>query len=382
MLRVAHLFSGAGGDILAGLILGHEPVLAVEHSKFCCDVLRERKEDGWLPSTLEIVDGDIRTVDFSRWKGRVDQISAGFPCQDISVAGSRKGINGERSGLVWEVFRAIDAIQPPLVFLENSPNIRTKGRVEIIQELVSRGYAWRDGTLAASDVGAPHKRNRWWLLAANAYGLEKLRQVRLRIADWMRQFALHKTTPNTNCDDPGCIFRTKRVQQDESSCLSCAPPYTYLCGRNRRARNIEEQEGREEPADNATDSTGIKWRQDGAARNDNDREDARWQESDYRTGLCAEDTTDALRHRLQGAVRQGWLSETDAEAIEAAARYTSAFNWSQIDAGVCGVVHGLAHPMDGAPKTQRIKALGNGQVPLQSAAAWLILAGVFNEVPP
>jgi hypothetical protein len=55
MLRVAHLFSGAGGDILAGLILGHEPVLAVEYSKFCCDVLRERKEDGWLPSTLEII---------------------------------------------------------------------------------------------------------------------------------------------------------------------------------------------------------------------------------------------------------------------------------------------------------------------------------------
>lgn len=346
MLRVAHLFSGAGGDILAGLILGHEPVLAVEYSKFCCDVLRERKEDGWLPSTLEIIEGDIRTVDFSRWKGRVDQISAGFPCQDISVAGSRKGIKGERSGLVWEVFRAIDAIQPPLVFLENSPNIRTKGRVEIIQELVSRGYAWRDGTLAASDVGAPHKRNRWWLLAANADGLRKLQSARRWAKEW-----LWSCCENADNADPD------------------------LCGRHRRPRHVEEQEGWEEPADNAPDA-----HLPGSQELSRKETDNPWGGTATNChGSCASDT---LRDRLQRAARQGWLQETDADTIEAAARYTSAFNWSQIDAGVCGVVHGLAHPMDGAPKTQRIKALGNGQVPLQSAAAWLILAGVFNEVPP
>jgi len=305
----AHLFAGAGGDILAGLILGHEPVVAVECSKFCCDVLRERKEDGWLPSTLEIIEGDIREVDFSRWEGRVDQISAGFPCQDISVAGTQKGIKGERSGLVWEVLRAIDVIRPSLVFLENSPNIRTKGRVEIVQELVSRGYAWRDGTLAAFDVGAPHKRNRWWLLAANADGLRNLQSARRWAKEWLWSCCEDNTDPD-------------------------------LCGRHRGAWHVEKQERWEESTDNAPD---------------------------------------ALRDRLQGAVQQGWLSAADAVAIEAAAGHTSTYGWSPVDAGVCGVVHGLADPMDGAPNTQRIKALGNGQVPLQSAAAWLILAGAFNS---
>lgn len=163
-MRTLHLFAGAGGGLLADLILGHRPVCAVEWDAHCCAVLRERAADGWFPG-LHVHEGDIRMFDPSEWAGRVDCIAAGFPCQDISAAGPGGGIKGARSGLVREVFRAIDAIRPQFVFLENSPLIRTRGRPAVIGDLVARGYSWRDGTLAASDVGAPHRRARWFCLA-------------------------------------------------------------------------------------------------------------------------------------------------------------------------------------------------------------------------
>ncbi len=158
-MRTAHLFAGAGGGLLADLILGHTPIVAVEWDPYACAVLRER-----FPGT-RVIEGDVRSVDFARELAGVDAICAGFPCQDISAAGKGAGITGERSGLYREVMRAVDAVRPAWVFLENSPNIRTKGRHIVIGDLVARGYAWRDGRLAASDVGAPHRRMRWWCLA-------------------------------------------------------------------------------------------------------------------------------------------------------------------------------------------------------------------------
>jgi len=159
-MRTAHLFAGAGGGILADLILGHEPIVAVEWDAYACAVLRRQ-----FPG-LRVIEGDVRAVDFARELAGVDALCAGFPCTDISAANPNgKGIDGERSGLYREVMRAIDAVRPAWVFLENSPHIRTKGRHIVIGDLVARGYSWRDGILSASDVGAPHRRDRWWLLA-------------------------------------------------------------------------------------------------------------------------------------------------------------------------------------------------------------------------
>ncbi len=171
-MKTCHLFAGGGGGILADLILGHKPIYAIESNSYACDILRER-----FP-TVHVIESDIREVDFSLLAG-VDAICAGFPCQDISAAGTGAGLGGERSGLFYEVIRAIDTIEPEYVFLENSPRIRTRGRDIVITELVARGYAWRDGILGAADVGAPHQRDRWWLLArrTDANGMRELRQA-------------------------------------------------------------------------------------------------------------------------------------------------------------------------------------------------------------
>jgi DNA (cytosine-5)-methyltransferase 1 len=159
-MLTAHLFAGAGGGILADLILGHQPIVAVEWDAYACAVLL-RQFTG-----MRVIEGDVRAVDFTRELVGVNALCAGFPCTDISAANPRgKGIDGERSGLYREVMRAVDAIRPEWVFLENSPRIRTKGRHIVIGDLVARGYSWRDGILSAADVGAPHGRARWWLLA-------------------------------------------------------------------------------------------------------------------------------------------------------------------------------------------------------------------------
>lgn len=157
-MRTGHLFAGAGGGILADLINGHEPAWAVEWDPYACQILRER-----FPG-LHVIEGDVRNVDFCRL-APVDALCGGFPCQDISVAGKGGGIAGERSGLYREFIRAIHDLRPSWVFMENSPAIRTRGRHIVIGDLVAAGYSWRDGILGAADVGAPHRRDRWWLLA-------------------------------------------------------------------------------------------------------------------------------------------------------------------------------------------------------------------------
>jgi DNA (cytosine-5)-methyltransferase 1 len=163
-LRTLHLFAGAGGGLLADLILGHEPVCAVEWDAYCCAILRERAADGWFPG-LHVHEGDVRLFDPSEWAGRVDCIHAGFPCQDISVAGRGAGLAGERSGLWSEVRRAVGVIRPAEVFLENSPAIVGRGLDTVLADLAQLGYDARWLVLAADAVGANHGRPRWWCRA-------------------------------------------------------------------------------------------------------------------------------------------------------------------------------------------------------------------------
>lgn len=288
MITVGHFFAGGGGGILASEILGHESVFALEINERRCRVITE---SGWFPS-LHVECADIRLFDPGPWQGRMDCIAAGFPCQDISCAGTGAGINGPRSGLVWQLFRAIDIIKPPIIFLENSPRIRTKGRREIIGAFVERGYSWRDGTLAASHVGAGHKRNRWWCLAANDNGLRKLEQERC-IAE-QRGWTCHSAEENANVDEIRWDGRTRAFP---------TPPG--------------------------------------------------WIE---------------FKDRLERAVELGGLSNLDAEAIAVAGAYTNTFGWASPDAGVRRVVDGMADRVD------RIKTCGDGQVPLQAAVAFALLA--------
>jgi len=308
-MKTLHLFAGAGGGLLADIILGHTPAIAVEHDAFCCAVLRER-----FPS-LRVIESDVRTVDFSAMVG-IDAICAGFPCQDISVAGAGKGIEGERSGLFREVMRALDDIRPTWVFLENSPNIRTKGRHVVIGELVARGYSWRDGVFAASDCGAPHIRKRWFCLArlADASG-RRLRGTEGREVEQSR--GAKTVCASSDGSDANCMrqLQPQGSEQDQRG----------------RSGNICE-----EVAD--SDQERLSKRQGGTERE---------------------------RSENQQDGRQSTLHMPAGNGISP--RKPKGY-WD-FEPGMDRVANGIPN------RTHRIKALGNAQVPLQAALAWKILSG-------
>jgi len=158
-----HLFAGAGGGILGGILLGHRCVAAVEIDPYCQRVLRARQADGILPE-FPIFD-DVRTFDGHPWRGRVDIIAGGFPCQDISAAGRGAGITGARSGLWSEFARIVREVEPRYVFVENSPMLTSRGLGVVLGDLAALGYDAEWAVLGAVDAGAPHRRDRIWILA-------------------------------------------------------------------------------------------------------------------------------------------------------------------------------------------------------------------------
>ena len=159
------LFAGAGGGLLGSRLNGWSTACAVEINPHARNTLIARQRDGHL-DTFPIWD-DVRTFDGRPWRGAIDVISGGFPCQDISAAGSGEGLSGSRSGLVFEMLRVVDEVRPAYVFAENSPNLRTRGLGTILKELAGMGYDAKWGVLGAWHAGAPHKRNRMWLVATH-----------------------------------------------------------------------------------------------------------------------------------------------------------------------------------------------------------------------
>jgi DNA (cytosine-5)-methyltransferase 1 len=95
----------------------------------------------------------------------LDIIAGGFPCQDISVAGNGKGLDGERSGLVFEYLRLIGECRPRFVFMENVPALTIRGLDRVLLGLNALGYDARWTIISAAEMGAPHLRERIWILA-------------------------------------------------------------------------------------------------------------------------------------------------------------------------------------------------------------------------
>ena len=286
-LRELALFAGAGGGILGGHMLGWRTVCAVEIEAYPRRVLLARQRDGILPR-FPIWD-DITTFDGRPWKGRVDIISGGFPCQDISAAGKGAGIEGERSGLWGEMARVIDEVRPRFAFVENSPMLTSRGLGTVLGDLAELGYDARWCVLGADDAGAPHRRKRIWILAytgcengsqGNTAGMEACTEVR---------------TDGTIHNQPGSQRQTNMANSCRPGLQGSQQPRTL-----RGERNGTEAHG------SATECGCLWWDTD-----------------------PADGTTESRLGRVS---------------------------------------HGVAHRVD------RLKAIGNGQVPAVAALAFTILS--------
>jgi DNA (cytosine-5)-methyltransferase 1 len=161
-LRELALFAGAGGGILGGVLLGWRTVCAVENNEYARNVLIARQNDGIIAS-FPIWD-DVRTFDGKPWRGIVDVVSAGFPCQPFSYEGKRNWETSDKN--LWpETRRVISEVTPQFVLLENVPGIR-KYLPVVIRDLRRIGYTVkRPAIIAAGSSGALQIRKRIWIFA-------------------------------------------------------------------------------------------------------------------------------------------------------------------------------------------------------------------------
>lgn len=160
-LRVLDLFSGIGG-----FSLGLERTGGFETVGFC-----EMKPHAQavLAKNFPGVEchPDVTTMPF--FEGQADVITAGFPCQDISFAGEGAGLAGARSGLYREVVRALRLVRPEFAVLENVAALLSRGLGTVLGDVASVGYDAEWHCIPASAAGAPHRRDRIWIVA-NARG--------------------------------------------------------------------------------------------------------------------------------------------------------------------------------------------------------------------
>ena len=160
-LRVLDLFSGIGGFSLGLERAGMKPVAFCEIEPYCRAVLGKR----W-PNVPVYHDVRELTGEKLRADGIVaDVICGGFPCQDISCAGKREGIDGKRSGLWGEYARIIGEIRPAYAIVENVAALAIRGLDRVLGDLAALGYDAEWHCIPASAVGAPHRRDRIWIVA-------------------------------------------------------------------------------------------------------------------------------------------------------------------------------------------------------------------------
>jgi len=138
-------------------------VCYVEWDDYCIEVLKARMRDGQLDDAP--IWGDITTFNGRPWAGCVDIVTGGFPCQDLSFAGKGAGLEGERSGLFFELMRVVRDVRPGIVLLENVPALLVRGFGRVAAEMAASGYDLQWDCLPAAAVGAPHRRDRVFILA-------------------------------------------------------------------------------------------------------------------------------------------------------------------------------------------------------------------------
>jgi DNA (cytosine-5)-methyltransferase 1 len=334
-----HLFAGAGGGLLADLILGHRPIIAVEWDKYACSVLRERAADGWFPG-LSVYEGDVRLFDPSEYKGRVDCIHAGFPCQDISFAGKQAGVGEEtRSGLYREVLRIADVVRPRELYLENVSAILSNGLGTVLADLSERGYSARWICLRASDVGANHGRDRWWLLAR-------------RIPDSLRNGCKPKDGRGVVPDLNGINTSSQSERDNKQQRIE----FTSDMGNT-------EHDGH--PTSKITGST--------TQGNDSNTQGQEQAEQPTRPSYQHEELAYSCYTGLQGCKITGNNGENRKESrYQQPSRCSSGNEWNETESLVGRVAN------DVADRVGKLKALGNGQVPLQAAVAYSMLSELFN----
>ncbi|AUC53964.1 DNA methyltransferase [Sagittula sp. P11] len=362
------LCSGAGGlDLGLTIALpGYRTVGHVERETYAAATLVARMEDSSLDRA--VVWDDVGTFDGRPWRGAVDIITAGYPCQPFSVAGKRRGADDPRH--LWpHVARIIGEVEPPFVFLENVAHHLRLGFPEVAAGLVEMGYRLAAGLFTAAKVGAPHKRERLFILAIRE-GDDVADPARLlwHPFEWREPDG----TAAALADSEG---QRQREPADETDALAGSRPARDEprddgCAVADAADRLLSEPGRRQARREGSgpDGAGL------ADADGNGRQQAECrQPSDSGPHPCQSDVDDA-----DGAGSQGWgddIGEHPGERPAWPPGPGDADGWGRylrcapdLEPAVRRGADGLAHRVD------RLRLCGNGVVPLVAAHALRTLA--------
>jgi site-specific DNA-cytosine methylase len=469
-LRAIELFAGAGGGILAGEILGWQTVLAVEVDEYARDVLVARQNDKCL-APFPIFGGDIRDFDARPWRGCVDVVAGGFPCTEVSAAGTRTGLQGESSGL-WEEFRrTLCQSRPEWAFVENVPNLTAcpgrdgeRGLGTVLLDLAALGFDVAWGVLGAFEsVGAPHKRDRIWIVGHNLANADRDLQQRPSQggrSDNRNEEGNDSCGSREDMADPDSLDRGTGIRQAEragnrNEIINCNGNLADADGGFGK-RKDEEVQARGDATDGSreavADADGKRRRGGNPRRSDAMDADARGQDrvpfagavrtdEGFACNRCGEDVFNGCRHyhgewqckdcgnwtypfhyKFEDGCQscgsrnvsypdvtglEGWpgdesgkqeprrLNQETGRPVAPATFFPGTYWWAT-EPGMGGELpDGMApeldvHGADGPgsvprvakgirSRIQRIKCIGNGQVPACAAMAFLILAPLARQ---
>lgn len=339
-ISVLSLCTGGGGlELGLELALGDvRSVAYVEREGFACEVLVSAIDEGLLPAAPIFT--DIKRFDGRGFRGKVDFITGGYPCQPFSVAGQRRGEDDPRH--LWpDIARIVGEVQPHACFFENVSGHLLLGAERVIGELERMDYEVAVGLFTAAEVGASHKRERLFILGmADSEGG---RQGAERPRDRQRQSEMQAGSGG------GELADGERTRPQGEPALGCTGQDNGDAGRGDRTdislfppgpndldawRRVLEADPSLEPA--LADSNDVGWRN---RRNAN------------HVG-CQTESQGGSGNQSPEASRRGGAETDGQEALEPA---------------ICGVANGLASRVD------RLRMLGNGVVPLQAAYAFCTL---------
>ena len=296
------LFTGAGGGVLGSLLLGHRMKGYVEIDEYCQRIIAQRITDGILPEAP--IFGDIRAFiseGYARaYQGMVDVVSGGFPCQPHSLAGKKLGAADDRN--LWpETIEVIRQVRPRYAFLENvAALVRSPYFDQIQGDLAESGYDCRWRLLSAAEVGAPHRRDRLWIVAAHTDSQHDFGRPQSQQSGSEGEGSWHQSSGSS----------TQVVDAIDQG---------FEVGRPNSNESLQEGEG----------------------------------------------GGNADTHQLPAASQSSSLRGFGGDWTSAA--------WWQTEPNVDRMVNGLAYGVD------RLRSIGNGQVPLCAATAWKLLTGKFDD---
>lgn len=200
-MNVLSLYTGIGGFDLGLERAGMRIAGQCEIDSFCIAVLEKHWPKVWRHHDIRTLTGEL----VREHCGRIGLVCGGFPCQDISNAGKGAGIDGSRSGLWREMLRLVREVRPDWVIVENVSALRKRGADRVLGDLGKADYACRVFVVGAEAVGAPHKRERVWIVA-NSDGL-RLPQCEGDITEIGRRFGDSSGEEVAHTSSPRCERR-------------------------------------------------------------------------------------------------------------------------------------------------------------------------------